>query len=792
MATSAGAARPDADPESGRGRQRATKLSDLSDFFVTTPLLGGAAGSERTRRLPRLFERAAASWWDPRFDSDILEGQYRETTFLRIKRRLQIGVVFALLAAIVWCAYVGAFRDLLLLALLGVLGVLPLLVVLGVSETACLERHLVSVSAVAAGALCLLSLLPATARLTVFPGGHSVTELQLFTWAVVTVTLVYTMIPLPLYASVLAAGAYSVALEVLNAADADGSDTLQLGVRAGLHLCLHLIGLRTLVLAQVHMRSTFTTVGQTMLTRLQLEEEKQLKEKMIHSVMPPSLASWAQLEMHDEQALLESTSLAAELDRPQRATPAGPEICFRPFNMRPMDPVSILFADIVGFTRMSSNKTAEQLVGLLNDLFGRFDELCALHGCEKISTLGDCYYCVSGCPKPRDDHAHCCVEMGLAMITAIGQFDRDNGEDVNMRVGVHTGRVLCGLVGTARFKFDVWSNDVSMANKMESSGRPGAVHISERTYKYLHGQYQVTPGDPLADLKTYFIVGKREPFAPRSEPSSPSGRGSSATAGRLTKKACSLPSIIETPDTTRQVEPVHQTLTLDRRSRRPRLRTVRTDADLRARLCGNVRTRLTSGGFSLQPLPEERPSSAQGSHVVDLVDDDDDQYAREDRTLGLSMSSFNSRKDSGIRSRRSSIQPRQSTDLKTYFIVGKREPFAPRSEPSSPSGRGSSATAGRLTKKACSLPSIIETPDTTRQVEPVHQTLTLDRRSRRPRLRTVRTDADLRARLCGNVRTRLTSGGFSLQPLPEERPSSAIPPGTRPWCDGGACLSVPS
>lgn len=80
---------------------------------------------------------------------------------------------------------------------------------------------------------------------------------------------------------------------------------------------------------------------------------------------------------------------------------------FRPFHMASMDNVSILFADIVGFTKMSSKKTAEQLVEILNDLFERFDDLCILNGCEKISTLGDCYYCVSGCPESREDHAIC-------------------------------------------------------------------------------------------------------------------------------------------------------------------------------------------------------------------------------------------------------------------------------------------------------------------------------------------------------------------------------------------------
>ncbi len=212
--------------------------------------------------------------------------------------------------------------------------------------------------------------------------------------------------------------------------------------------------------------------------------------------MPPAVAEWLMNGGDDDDANDDQTVLDGERPPPRNQRPfanVGDDLrsIFRPFNMHRMESVSILFADIVGFTQMSSNKTAEQLVGLLNDLFGRFDQLCQRQGCEKISTLGDCYYCVSGCPEPRAEHAGCCVDMGLSMIDAIGRFDEERGENVSMRVGVHTGTVLCGIVGTKRFKFDVWSNDVTLANQMESTGKPSQVHVTQATFSLLDGTIYV-------------------------------------------------------------------------------------------------------------------------------------------------------------------------------------------------------------------------------------------------------------------------------------------------------------
>ncbi|XP_076168886.1 adenylyl cyclase 13E isoform X2 [Ptiloglossa arizonensis] len=287
----------------------------------------------------------------------------------------------------------------------------------------------------------------------------------------------------------------------------DNYFSTSLGIRVLMQICIHLIGIHILIMTFVRMRGTFMKVGQSLLVRRQLEMEKQLKEKMIHSVMPPKVADWLMEESEREREREDSLKKGSI---PSNNTDI--RSLFRPFNMHSMENVSILFADIVGFTRMSSNKTAEELVGILNDLFERFDDLCEHHGCEKISTLGDCYYCVSGCPEPRPDHAKCCIEMGLAMIEAIKQFDIERREGVNMRVGVHTGTVLCGIVGTKRFKFDVWSNDVTLANKLESTGKPGRVHLSENTLSFLNDRYITEEGDLVNGIKTYFIKGLKSDF----------------------------------------------------------------------------------------------------------------------------------------------------------------------------------------------------------------------------------------------------------------------------------------
>lgn len=346
--------------------------------------------------------------------------------------------------------------------------------------------------------LCFLIFFIQGDQLFVSPTSH-------FVWFTESILLFYLIYPFQLLIPIILGPCLSVAFEYLALDKQFSNDSdvylhsqiiIFVFIKILLHSSLHLISIYLKISIDSIKRDTFMKLAHMNKAHMTSQQDKQITERMIKSIMPP-------LFTHVFGKPEEFKKNVNRVDQ------------MRPLFIYPVSEISILFADIVGFTSMSAKKTAEELVFLLNDLYARFDKLCEQAGCEKISTLGDCYYCVSGCLNGRRDHAKCCVEMGLSMVKEIEIFNKDHDVDVNMRVGVHTGSALCGFIGGKRFRFDVWSSDVTLANKMESSGRAGWVHISEDTYKKLDGKFNTEPGENQSGKATYFVVreSKRETVA---------------------------------------------------------------------------------------------------------------------------------------------------------------------------------------------------------------------------------------------------------------------------------------
>uniref|UniRef100_UPI00358E61EC adenylate cyclase type 9 isoform X2 n=1 Tax=Myxine glutinosa TaxID=7769 RepID=UPI00358E61EC len=441
-------------------------------------------------RVPQLFERASGSWCNPKFDSLELERACVERCLPQVQRRFRYALIYVLTACIVRgmvCVAIKEGRAAFLVPI--VLFTILCAGLLGVTYSPIYKHHWVRmvVGLLLALGLGVLSL--ATAGGTWCSFDENLSQVGSFAICVEVLLLLYAVIPLPLYLCTILGFVYSFAFETfqllrMSKWKVEFSSKVVLMTIANLllHACIHAIGMHAFLMAQVRVCNTFLKVGQAIIHGKELEVEKALKEKMIHAVMPQMIAHELLNQQGEEEGgEVMVVSPATRNKKKKKFSIAKEQLPFRPFTMRQMENVSILFADIVGFTRMSANKSADTLVRLLNNLFGRFDKLCELTGCEKISTLGDCYYCVAGCPEPRSDHASCCIEMGLGMIAAIEKFCWENDETVNMRVGVHTGTVLCGILGMKRFKFDVLSNDVNLANMMEQLGVAGKVHVSEAT-----------------------------------------------------------------------------------------------------------------------------------------------------------------------------------------------------------------------------------------------------------------------------------------------------------------------
>jgi len=175
--------------------------------------------------------------------------------------------------------------------------------------------------------------------------------------------------------------------------------------------------------------------------------------------------------------------------------------------------VSILFSDLVGFTKMSSKVSATDLVKLLNDLFTRFDIRAESLGLEKIKTIGDAYMAVGGLPIPRPDHAELCADMALGMYQDLRDFNEQNGSELNMRIGINSGPVVAGVIGFTKFSYDLWGNTVNTASRMESTAPHGRVQASPSTYEALKTSFNFEDGGlmeckGLGEIRTHLLIGR--------------------------------------------------------------------------------------------------------------------------------------------------------------------------------------------------------------------------------------------------------------------------------------------
>ena len=215
-------------------------------------------------------------------------------------------------------------------------------------------------------------------------------------------------------------------------------------------------------------------------SELDLEEERKKNELLLHNILPVPIANRLKVS-HD--------SIAEGF---QSAT--------------------ILFADIVGFTTLAESKTPEEVIGILNEIFSEFDQLVDETNLEKIKTIGDAYMVASGLPLESPDHAKLIAWLALKMRESLSKFNQNSGQKLEIRIGIHSGPVVAGVIGKKKFTYDVWGDTVNTASRMESHGIPGKIQISEKTFSILKDDFECMERGLIeikgkGFMKTYILMG---------------------------------------------------------------------------------------------------------------------------------------------------------------------------------------------------------------------------------------------------------------------------------------------
>jgi class 3 adenylate cyclase len=222
-------------------------------------------------------------------------------------------------------------------------------------------------------------------------------------------------------------------------------------------------------------------LGEAVRTRRALQREEERSERLLLNVLPAPIAT--RLKQHED--------VIAD---------GFPE-------------VTVLFADLVDFTRRSQRSSPQQIVQVLDELFSTFDQLTRRHGLEKIKTVGDAYMVAGGLPEPRPDHAQAVADLALSMQMEMARRIDTGGQPLQARIGIDTGPVVAGVIGADKFSYDLWGDTVNTASRMESTGVPGCIQVTERTYRRLRDGYRferrgVVPVKGKGEMTTWFLIGR--------------------------------------------------------------------------------------------------------------------------------------------------------------------------------------------------------------------------------------------------------------------------------------------